>query len=141
MRGLDLPTIGAQCWRRRVVAAPQFHENHVLTGSFAFNLLMGRRWPPQPGDLEEAETVVPQTRPWRTCSTECPQDSCKWSVRPAGNSPTERKAGSILPGLCFSAQISSSLMRASLHLTLRACTSALSYVLAQAPSLLVIAHP
>ncbi|MEW5804622.1 MAG: ABC transporter ATP-binding protein [bacterium] len=57
LRGLDLSTIGAQGWRRRVVAAPQFHENHVLTGSFAFNLLMGRRWPPLPGDLEEAEAV------------------------------------------------------------------------------------
>jgi ABC-type transport system involved in cytochrome bd biosynthesis fused ATPase/permease subunit len=40
-----------------VVAAPQFHENHVLTETFAFNLLMGRRWPPQPADVEEAEQV------------------------------------------------------------------------------------
>jgi len=40
-----------------VVAAPQFHENHVLTGTFAFNLLMGRRWPPLPSDLEEAEAL------------------------------------------------------------------------------------
>jgi hypothetical protein len=31
--------------RRRVVSAPQFHENHVLTETFAFNLLMGRGWP------------------------------------------------------------------------------------------------
>jgi ATP-binding cassette subfamily B protein len=38
-----------------VVAAPQFHENHVLTETFAFNLLMGRRWPPQPADVEAAE--------------------------------------------------------------------------------------
>jgi ABC-type multidrug transport system fused ATPase/permease subunit len=40
-----------------VVAAPQFHENHVLTGSLAFNLLMGRRWPPEAGDLDEAEAL------------------------------------------------------------------------------------
>src|SRR5262249_23723911 len=31
-RGLDLSTLGADGWRQRVVAAPQFHENHVLTG-------------------------------------------------------------------------------------------------------------
>jgi ATP-binding cassette subfamily B protein len=40
-----------------VVAAPQFHENHVLTETFAFNLLMGRRLPPHPADVEAAETV------------------------------------------------------------------------------------
>ena len=55
--GLDQQTIGSDYWRQRVVAAPQFHENHVLTGSLAFNLLMGRRWPPQPEDLVAAEMV------------------------------------------------------------------------------------
>ncbi|MBI3801897.1 MAG: ABC transporter ATP-binding protein [Deltaproteobacteria bacterium] len=39
--GLDRQTWGAEGWRRRVVAAPQFHENHVLTGTFAFNLFNG----------------------------------------------------------------------------------------------------
>jgi ATP-binding cassette subfamily B protein len=57
LQGLDLPTLGAEGWRQRVVAAPQFHENHVLTGTFAFNLLLGRRWPPQPEDVQEAETL------------------------------------------------------------------------------------
>jgi ABC-type multidrug transport system fused ATPase/permease subunit len=56
-RGLDLQTLGADGWRQRVVAAPQFHENHVLTGTFAFNLLLGRRWPPQSVDVQEAEAV------------------------------------------------------------------------------------
>ena len=51
--GYDRNTAGTQEWRRRVVAAPQFHENHVFTGTFAFNLLMGRRWPPQPKDIAE----------------------------------------------------------------------------------------
>jgi ATP-binding cassette subfamily B protein len=55
--GLDRATLGADAWRRRVVAAPQFHENHVFTESLAFNLLMGRRWPPRPEDLELAEAV------------------------------------------------------------------------------------
>ena len=49
--------MGAEGWRRRVVAAPQFHENHVLTETFAFNLLMGRRWPPRPEDVEAAERI------------------------------------------------------------------------------------
>lgn len=55
--GLDLGTVGAAGWRRRVVAAPQFHENHVWTETFAFNLLLGRRWPAEPADLAEAEQV------------------------------------------------------------------------------------
>lgn len=55
--GLDRQTLGSNGWRQRVVAAPQFHENYVLTGTFAFNLLMGRRWPPRLEDLDEAETV------------------------------------------------------------------------------------
>jgi ATP-binding cassette subfamily B protein len=57
LHGLDRPTLGASGWRRRVVAAPQFHENHVLSGTFAFNLLIGRSWPPEQEDLDEAEAV------------------------------------------------------------------------------------
>jgi ATP-binding cassette subfamily B protein len=49
--GLDLPTLGAASWRQRVVAVPQFHDNHVFTGTLAFNVLMGRHWPPQSADL------------------------------------------------------------------------------------------
>jgi ATP-binding cassette subfamily B protein len=55
--GLDRQTLGLDGWRRRVVSAPQFHENHVLTETFAFNLLMGRRWPPRVEDYREAEAV------------------------------------------------------------------------------------
>jgi ATP-binding cassette subfamily B protein len=55
--GLDRQTIGAQGWRRRIVSAPQFHENHVMTATFAFNLLMGRSWPPSFEDYREAEGV------------------------------------------------------------------------------------
>jgi ATP-binding cassette subfamily B protein len=57
LRGLDRRALGARAWRRGVLAAPQFHENHVLTGTFAFNLLLGRRWPPRQEDLEEAERI------------------------------------------------------------------------------------
>jgi ATP-binding cassette subfamily B protein len=57
LEGLDRHSLGLDGWRRRAVAAPQFQENHVLTDTFAFNLLMGREWPPRPGDFEEAEAV------------------------------------------------------------------------------------
>lgn len=56
--GLDKRTLGTAGWRRRVVAAPQFHENHVFCETFAFNLLMGRRWPPTDADLDEAEVIA-----------------------------------------------------------------------------------
>ncbi len=55
--GLDAPTHGEQGWRERVAAAPQFHENHILTNTFAFNLLMGRRWPPSNEDLQLARSL------------------------------------------------------------------------------------
>ena len=55
--GLDWQTLGTDGWRRRVVSAPQFHENHVLTETFAFNLLMGRGWPPTQKDMAEAEEI------------------------------------------------------------------------------------
>lgn len=58
--GLDYQTLGASGWRRRVVSAPQFHENHVFTGTFAFNLLMGLNWPPRAADFIEAEKVCRQ---------------------------------------------------------------------------------
>jgi ATP-binding cassette subfamily B protein len=55
--GVDRETLGDSGWRRRVVAAPQFHENHVVGASLAFNLLMGRSWPPREADLKEAQEV------------------------------------------------------------------------------------
>jgi ATP-binding cassette, subfamily B, bacterial len=57
LRGFDRQTLGSAGWRRQVAAAPQFHENYVLTGTFAFNLLMGRHWPARPEDLHEAEAI------------------------------------------------------------------------------------
>lgn len=57
LAGLDRPTLGLVGWRRRVAAAPQFHENHVITATLAFNLLMGRGWPPTQDQLAEAAAV------------------------------------------------------------------------------------
>ncbi len=54
--GLDRPTLG-DGWHALVAAAPQFHENHVLGGSLAFNLLMGRDWPARESDLREAREL------------------------------------------------------------------------------------
>jgi ATP-binding cassette, subfamily B, bacterial len=58
--GLDRHTLGAQRWRKRVASAPQFHENHILTETLAFNLLMGRAWPPSAADMEQAELLCRQ---------------------------------------------------------------------------------
>lgn len=55
--GLDRRTLGALGWRRRVVSAPQYHENHILSAPFVFNLLMGRQWPPTEADMKEADEV------------------------------------------------------------------------------------
>jgi len=57
LHGLDRQTLGDEGWRQRVVSAPQFHENYVLTETFAFNLLMGRRWPPHEEDMREATAI------------------------------------------------------------------------------------
>ena len=57
LRGLDRETWGEAGWRTAFTSAPQFHENHLFVGTLAFNLLLGRRWPPEPGDLELAEAV------------------------------------------------------------------------------------
>ena len=57
LSGLDLASVGSTTWRRRIAAAPQLHENHVFNDSFAFNVLLGRRWPPRREDMEEAEEV------------------------------------------------------------------------------------
>jgi ABC-type multidrug transport system fused ATPase/permease subunit len=54
---LDRHILGAKKWRQIVAAAPQFHENYVLTETLAFNLLMGRNWPPAAADMVEAEAL------------------------------------------------------------------------------------
>ncbi len=55
--GFDLHTLGSERWRQRIAAAPQFHENYVLSETFAFNLFMGRRGTLRQKDLEEAEVI------------------------------------------------------------------------------------
>jgi ATP-binding cassette subfamily B protein len=55
--GFDRLTLGAAQWRRRLAAAPQFHENHVLAETFAFNLFLGRPNILMPADFEEAQAI------------------------------------------------------------------------------------
>jgi ATP-binding cassette, subfamily B, bacterial len=55
--GLDRNALGAAQWRRRLAAAPQFHENHVLAETFAFNLFLGRPAILTPADFEEAQAI------------------------------------------------------------------------------------
>ncbi len=57
INGLDRDTLGSQRWRKEVAASPQFHDNHILTETLAFNLLLGRTWPPTRSDVEEAQAV------------------------------------------------------------------------------------
>ena len=56
-RGVDHHSLGLDAWRRRVSLVPQFHDNHILQASLLFNLLLGRRWPPLPADIQAAEEV------------------------------------------------------------------------------------
>jgi len=58
LEGLDYRTLGARGWKSRIVAAPQFHENHVMTGTLAFNLLMGDRWPPRADGFQRADAIL-----------------------------------------------------------------------------------
>lgn len=54
--GLDRHTLGPG-WHHFATEAPQFHENHILSGTLGFNLLMGRNWPARAEDLEEARQL------------------------------------------------------------------------------------
>jgi ATP-binding cassette subfamily B protein len=56
LNGLDRPTLGSS-WHQLATEAPQFHENHILAGSLAFNLLMGRNWPASVEDLMKARAL------------------------------------------------------------------------------------
>jgi ATP-binding cassette subfamily B protein len=56
LNGLDRFTLG-DTWHQLASEAPQFQENHILGGTLAFNLLMGRNWPASEADLAEAQSL------------------------------------------------------------------------------------
>jgi ATP-binding cassette subfamily B protein len=55
--GLDMATWTMGGWGAQIASAPQFHENHVVSGTLAMNLLLGRAWPPTVEDLNSAKTL------------------------------------------------------------------------------------
>ncbi|CAM2005598.1 ATP-binding cassette domain-containing protein [Acanthopleuribacter pedis] len=57
LNGYDARAMTPTRRRRAVVAVPQFHQNHLFTGTFLFNLLIGCAWPPQVADEERALTL------------------------------------------------------------------------------------
>jgi ATP-binding cassette subfamily B protein len=57
VKGVDHHTISELELRKAIASAPQFYKNHVFTGSLAWNLLLGRHWPPSTEDLREARSV------------------------------------------------------------------------------------
>ncbi|MEZ4581240.1 MAG: hypothetical protein R3A10_06265 [Caldilineaceae bacterium] len=83
-----------------MVAVPQFHENFVLTGSLAFNLLMGLRWPPTAADLAEAAALCDDLGLGELIALFTPSDSNRWWAKAAGNSLTANAAASSSPGRC-----------------------------------------
>lgn len=57
LAGFDRASWGDAQWSHRIAFVPQFHDNHILSGTLAFNLLMGRQWPASEADLRAAEFV------------------------------------------------------------------------------------
>ena len=57
-QGIDRHVVGSSGWLKQVCYLPQPGSNHVLTDTFAFNLLLGRAWPPTSEDLREAQSVA-----------------------------------------------------------------------------------
>lgn len=60
LHGFDRRTLSDAEWRRHAVSSPQFHENHVVSNTFLFNLLMGCQWPPRLEDVQAAEALCVQ---------------------------------------------------------------------------------
>ena len=56
LNGLDRHTLG-DSWHQIATEAPQFHENHIFSGTMGFNLLMGRNWPATDNELKEAQQL------------------------------------------------------------------------------------
>jgi ATP-binding cassette subfamily B protein len=55
--GLDIATWTTDGWGAQIASAPQFHENHVVSGTLAMNVLLGRPWPHSIEDLDHARQV------------------------------------------------------------------------------------
>ena len=140
LRGLDRYTIGGIEWRQRIVYAPQFHQNHILSTSFAFNLLMGRRWPPSKADLDEAEEICRELGLGELID-QMPQGL---------HEPVGEKGWQLSHGQRSRVYIARALLQRADFVILdesfasldpESMEIALQCVLKQAPTLMVIAHP
>jgi ATP-binding cassette subfamily B protein len=140
MDGADRPTLGDAGWRRRVVAAPQFHENFLTASTLAFNLLMGRDWPAREADSREADEICRElglgpllermpARLWQTVG------ETGWQL-----SHGERSRVYIARALLQRAQVVI-LDESFAALDPETLRQAMACVLRRAPALLVIAHP
>ena len=58
VNGLDAQVAGEDEWRKLVGYVPQRHDNHIVTDTLAFNLLMGRQWPPSHADVALAMKLL-----------------------------------------------------------------------------------
>jgi ABC-type transport system involved in cytochrome bd biosynthesis fused ATPase/permease subunit len=137
--GLDRGVWG-DGWRRRVALAPAFHDNHVLQGTFAFNALMGSAWPPAPGELARAEEVcrglgLGPLLERMPAGLHQPVGETGWQL-----SHGERSRLFLARALLQGADVVV-LDESFGCLDPATLRQALSYVLARAPTLLVIAHP
>lgn len=56
-KGVPFSEVYLNSWRKKIVQVPRFHENHIFSETFGFNLLMGRQWPPDYADFEDAELI------------------------------------------------------------------------------------
>ena len=56
LNGLDRHALGS-AWQDIATQAPQFSDNHLVSASLAFNLLMGRGWPGSADDMADAERI------------------------------------------------------------------------------------
>ena len=57
VNGFDAHSVGQGAWRAAVCSIPQSQRNHLFSATLAFNLLMGRGWPPTSSDLADARSV------------------------------------------------------------------------------------
>lgn len=56
--GLREPRRGSVEGADDTVYVPQYGDNHIVQASFAFNLLLGRAWPPNDADLDDAAELL-----------------------------------------------------------------------------------
>ena len=84
--GLDRRTLGSNAWRTMVAAAPQYHENHVFSGTVAFNLLLSRAWPHTQQDLQDASDVCAELG-LDDLLRRMPGECSRWSAKPDGSCP------------------------------------------------------